>query len=61
MSMAIAGENKPGCGGAALDAMAYEGLAWRQGWSVGIPLRMSADLPEAISRIIGDERLLPVE
>ncbi|MFZ3221848.1 MAG: HipA domain-containing protein [Rugosibacter sp.] len=61
MSMAIAGENKPGwVEGSHWDAMAYEaGVAPRL--VRGILSRMSADLPEAISRIIGDERLLPVE
>ena len=61
MSMAIAGENKPGwVEGPHWDAMAYEaGVAPRL--VRGILSRMSADLPEAISRIIGDERLLPVE
>lgn len=61
MSMAVAGENKPGwVEGPHWDAMAYEaGVAPRL--VRGILSRMSADLPEAISRIIGDERLLPVE
>ena len=61
MSMAIAGENKPGwVEGPHWDAMAYEaGVAPRL--VRGVLSRMSADLPEAISRIIGDERLLPVE
>jgi serine/threonine-protein kinase HipA len=61
MSMSIAGENKPGwVEGAHWDAMAYEaGVAPRL--VRGVLSRMSADLPEAISKIIGDERLLPVE
>jgi serine/threonine-protein kinase HipA len=61
MSMAIAGENKPGwVDGPHWDAMAYEaGVAPRL--VRGILSRMSADLPQAISRIIADERLLPVE
>lgn len=61
MSMAIAGENKPGwVEGAHWDAMAYEaGVAPRLVRSV--LSRMSEDLPEAISKVIGDERLMPVE
>jgi serine/threonine-protein kinase HipA len=57
MAMSIAGENKPGwVEGAHWDAMAYEaGVAPRLVRSV--LLRMSADLPEAISKVIGDERL----
>lgn len=57
MAMSIAGENKPGwVEGVHWDAMAYEaGVAPRLIRSV--LLRMSADLPEAISRVIGDERL----
>lgn len=55
MAMSIAGENKPGwVEGAHWDA--YEaGVAPRLVRSV--LLRMSADLPEAISKVIGDERL----
>ena len=61
MSMAIAGENKPGwVEGQHWDAMAFEaGVAPRLVRSV--LSRMSADLPEAISKVIGDKRLLPVE
>lgn len=61
MSMAIAGENKPGwVEGAHWDAMAYEAdVAPRL--VRGVLSRMSAGLPEAISNVIGDERLLPVE
>ena len=61
MAMSIAGENKPGwVEGAHWDAMACEaGVAPRL--VRGVLSRMSADLPEAISRVIGDERLLPVE
>ena len=61
MAMSIAGENKPGwVEGAHWDAMAYEaGVAPRL--VRGVLSRMSEDLPEAISRVIGDERLLPVE
>lgn len=61
MAMSIAGENKPGwLEGAHWDAMAYEaGVAPRLVRSV--LSRMSADLPEAISRVIGDERLTNVE
>ncbi|WIM06273.1 MAG: HipA domain-containing protein [Candidatus Nitricoxidivorans perseverans] len=61
MSMAIAGENKPGwVEGPHWDAMAYEaGVAPRL--VRGVLSRMSADLPDAISKIIGDARLLPVE
>ncbi|MDD2719874.1 MAG: HipA domain-containing protein [Gallionella sp.] len=57
MAMSIAGENKPGwVEGAHWDAMAYEaGVAPRLVRSV--LLRMSADLPEAIAKVIGDERL----
>ena len=61
MSMSIAGENKPGwVEGPHWDAMAYEaGVAPRL--VRGVLSRMSADLPEAISRVIGDERLLSAE
>ena len=61
MSMSIAGENKPGwVEGPHWDAMAYEaGVAPRL--VRGVLARMSADLPDAISKVIGDERLLPVE
>ena len=61
MSMTIAGENKPGwVDGPHWDAMAYEaGVAPRL--VRGVLSRMSACLPEAISKIIGDERLLSVE
>ena len=61
MSMSIAGENKPGwVEGPHWDAMAYEaGVAPRL--VRGVLSRMSEDLPEAISKVIGDERLLPVE
>ncbi|MDO8291480.1 MAG: HipA domain-containing protein [Gallionella sp.] len=61
MAMSIAGENKPGwVEGAHWDAMAYEaGVAPRL--VRGVLSRMSEELPEAISKVIGDERLLPVE
>ncbi len=61
MAMSIAGENKSGwIEGHHWDAMAYEaGVAPRLVRSV--LSRMSADFPEAISRVIGDERLLPAE
>jgi len=61
MSMAIAGENKPGwVEGIHWDAMAFEaGAAPRL--VRGILSRLSADVPEAISRVIGDERLQPAE
>lgn len=57
MSMAIAGENKPGwIEGIHWDAMALEaGAAPRL--VRGILSRMNAELPDAISRVIGDERL----
>ena len=61
MSMSIAGENKPGwVEGQHWDAMAYEaGVAPRL--VRGVLSRMSAELPDAISKVIGDKRLLPVE
>ena len=61
MSMAIAGENKPGwVEGIHWDAMAFEaGAAPRL--VRGVLSRMNADLPDAISKVIGDERLLPTE
>jgi serine/threonine-protein kinase HipA len=61
MAMSIAGENKPGwVEGAHWDAMAYEaGVAPRL--VRGVLSRLSDDLPEAISKVIGDERLLPAE
>ncbi|MDX9944163.1 MAG: HipA domain-containing protein [Azonexus sp.] len=57
MSMAIAGENKPGwIEGVHWDAMALEaGAAPRLVRS--ILSRVNAELPDAISRVIGDERL----
>lgn len=61
MSMAIAGENKPGwVEGIHWDAMAFEaGVAPRL--VRGVLSRLNADLPDAISRVIGDERLLTTE
>lgn len=61
MSMAIAGENKPGwIEGIHWDAMAFEaGVAPRL--IRGVLSRMNSDLPDAISKVIGDERLLPAE
>lgn len=61
MEMAIAGENKPGwVEGAHWDAMAFEvGVAPRLVRSVFS--RMNSELPDAISTVIGDERLLPIE
>jgi serine/threonine-protein kinase HipA len=61
MSMAIAGENKPGwVEGIHWDAMAFEaGAAPRL--VRGVLSRMNSDLPDAISKVIGDERLLPTE
>ncbi len=61
MSMAIAGENKPGwVEGIHWDAMAFEaGVAPRL--VRGVLSRMNSDLPDAISWVIGDERLLPAE
>lgn len=61
MSMAIAGENKPGwVEGIQWDAMAFEaGVAPRL--VRGVLSRMNSDLPDAISKVIGDERLLPTE
>lgn len=61
MAMSIAGENKPGwVEGAHWDAMAFEaGVAPRL--VRGVLSRLSENLPEAISRVIGDERLLPIE
>ena len=57
MAMSIAGENKPGwVEGVHWDAMAYEaGVAPRL--VRGVLSRMSDELPEAISKVIGDERL----
>ena len=61
MSMAIAGENKPGwVEGIHWDAMAFEaGVAPRL--VRGVLARMTGEIPDAISRVIGDERLLSVE
>jgi len=61
LSMSIAGENKPGwVEGPHWDAMAYEaGVAPRL--VRGVLSRMSTDLPDAIARVIGDERLLSPE
>jgi serine/threonine-protein kinase HipA len=61
MSMSIAGENKPGwVEGLHWDAMAFEaGAAPRL--VRGVLSRMNSDLPDAISRVIGDERLVPAE
>lgn len=61
MSMAIAGENKPGwVEGIHWDAMALEaGAAPRL--VRGVLSRLNAELPDAISRVIGDERLISTE
>jgi serine/threonine-protein kinase HipA len=61
LSMAIAGENKPGwIEGVHWDAMALEaGAAPR--WVRNILSRMHAALPDAISRVIGDERFTLAE
>lgn len=61
MSMSIAGENKPGwIEGIHWDAMALEaGAAPRL--VRGILSRMNAELPDAISRVIGDKRLTSAE
>lgn len=61
MSMAIAGENRPGwVEGIHWDAMALEaGAAPRLVRS--ILSKMNAELPDAISRVIGDERLTSAE
>jgi serine/threonine-protein kinase HipA len=61
MSMAIAGENKPGwIDGVHWDAMALEaGAAPRL--IRGILSRMNAELPDAISRVVDDERLTCAE
>jgi serine/threonine-protein kinase HipA len=61
MSMSIAGENKPGwVEGIHWDALAYEARVAPR-LVRGVLSRMNAALPDAISRVIGDERLLPVE
>ncbi len=61
MSMAIAGENKPGwVEGIHWDALALEaGAAPRL--VPGILARLNAELPDAISRVIGDERFTTAE
>lgn len=61
MSMAIAGENKPGwVEGPHWDALAHEAdVAPRL--TREILSRMCARLPEALSTVIADERLLPIE
>ena len=61
MSMSIAGENKPGwVEGIHWDALAYEARVAPR-LVRGVLSRMNAALPDAISKVIGDERLLPVE
>lgn len=61
MAMAIAGENKPGwIEGVHWDAMAFEvGVAPR--FVRSVLSRMNSELPEAIFRVMADERLLPAE
>jgi serine/threonine-protein kinase HipA len=61
MSMSIAGENKPGwVEGIHWDALAYEARVAPR-LVRGVLSRMNVALPDAISKVIGDERLLPVE
>ena len=61
MSMSIAGENKPGwVEGIHWDALAYEARVAPR-LVRGVLSRMNFALPDAISKVIGDERLLPVE
>lgn len=61
MSMAIAGENKPGwVEGIHWDAMAFEASVAPR-LVRGVLSRLNADVPKAISKVIGDERLLPAE
>lgn len=61
MSMSIAGENKPGwVEGIHWDALAYEARVAPR-LVRGVLSRMNAALPDAISKVIGDERLQPVE
>jgi len=61
MSMSIAGENKPGwVEGIHWDALAYEARVAPR-LVRGVLSRMNNALPDAISKVIGDERLLPVE
>lgn len=61
MSMSIAGENKPGwIEGIHWDALAYEARVAPR-LVRGVLSRMNAALPDAISKVIGDERLQPVE
>ena len=61
MSMSIAGENKPGwVGGTHWDALACEARVAPR-LVRGVLSRMNAALPGAVSKVIGDERLQPVE
>ncbi len=61
MSMSIAGENKPGwIEGIHWDALAYEARVAPR-LVRGVLSRMNAALPDAISKVIGDERLLSAE
>lgn len=61
MSMSIAGENKPGwVEGIHWDALAYEARVAPR-LVRGVLTRMNAALPDAISKVIGDERLLSSE
>lgn len=61
MAMSIAGENKPGwIEGRHWDALAYEAMVAPR-LVRSVLARMSAALPDAISRAIGDARLLPFE
>lgn len=61
MSMSIGGENKPGwVEGIHWDALAYEARVAPR-LVRGVLSRMNAALPDAISKVIGDERLQSVE
>ncbi len=61
MSMSIAGENKPGwVEGIHWDALAYEARVAPR-LVRGVLARMNTALPDAISKVIGDERLQPAE
>lgn len=61
MAMSIAGENKPGwIEGIHWDALAYEARVAPR-FVRGVLSRVNAALPDATSRVIGDERLQPDE
>jgi serine/threonine-protein kinase HipA len=61
MAMSIGGENKPGW----VESQHWDSMASATGVAPrlvrGVLSQMNSDLPVAISTVIGDKRLLPIE